>query len=106
MIPFALGCVTGLALFSRLLVWLLQRFYRRTLLVIKGVLIASLWVIWPFQDRTFIELAGKQKLVSSRPVWPATLDEAAGISLVLMVVGFLVVLGVHHLSKRRMRSHS
>ena len=53
-IPFGLGCATGLLLFSRILAWLLRQFYRATLVTIIGILVASLWRIWPFQDRQYV----------------------------------------------------
>lgn len=55
LIPFILGAITGLALFSRLLSWLLKHQYAVTLLVLIGFLIGSLYVIWPYQERTFTE---------------------------------------------------
>jgi len=53
LVPFGLGALTGLALFSRLLSWLLNRFHAPTLLVLIGFLIGSLYVIWPYQQRTY-----------------------------------------------------
>lgn len=55
LLPFVLGAITGLALFSRLLSWLLKSYYSRTLLVLIGFLIGSLYVIWPFQERKYQE---------------------------------------------------
>lgn len=55
LLPFVLGAITGLALFARLLSWLLDHFYSLTLLVLIGFLAGSLYVIWPFQDREFSE---------------------------------------------------
>lgn len=101
LVPFALGCVAGLVGFSRVLGWLLARFYQRTLLVIKGILIASLWMIWPFQERLYEIIAGKERLVSSEPQWPSGLNESVTASLGLMLVGLVVVLTVHALSRRK-----
>jgi len=53
LIPFGLGALAGLALFSRLLSWLLDTYYSPTLLVLIGFLIGSLYVIWPYQERTY-----------------------------------------------------
>ena len=53
LVPFGIGALLGLALFSRLLSWLLDRFHAPTLFVLIGFLIGSLYVIWPYQDRTF-----------------------------------------------------
>lgn len=53
LIPFGLGALAGLALFSRLLSWLLDTYYSPTLLVLIGFLVGSLYVIWPYQERTY-----------------------------------------------------
>ncbi len=54
--PFFIGAAVGLALFSRLLSWLLNRYYAQTLAVLIGFLIGSLYVIWPYQHRTYDEV--------------------------------------------------
>jgi putative membrane protein len=100
LVPFALGCIAGLVSFARLLGWLLAQFYQRTLLVIKGILIASLWVIWPFQERVYETLAGKERLVSSLPQWPVRFDETVIGSVGLMLLGLAIVLTMHALSRR------
>ena len=100
LIPFMLGCIAGLVSFSRLLGWMLAHFYQRTLLVITGILLASLWVLWPFQVRSYEVIGGKEKLISSVPQWPTQLDEIVMGSVGLMVVGLLAVLAIHTLSRR------
>lgn len=55
LLPFVIGAVIGLALFSRLLSWLLKHYHATTLLVLIGFLIGSLYVIWPYQEREFAE---------------------------------------------------
>jgi len=99
-IPFVLGCIAGLAAFSRVLYWLLKHFYQRTLLVIKGILLASLWVLWPFQNRVYETVAGKQKLLGSEPVWPAMWTTGIVEVVVLVLLGMVVVLTVNSLSRR------
>lgn len=101
LLPFALGCVAGLVSFSRLLGWLLAHFYQRTLLVIKGILLASLWVLWPFQIRSYEVVAGKERLLTSLPEWPAQLDGTVIGSVGMMLLGLLTVLGIHALSQRK-----
>lgn len=53
LLPFILGALTGIILFSRILSWLLKNFHTATLMVLIGFLIGSLYVIWPYQERTF-----------------------------------------------------
>jgi len=101
LLPFALGCVVGLLVFSRLLSWLLAQFYTSTLLVIKGILIASLWVIWPFQERTYVVVNDKQRLMSSDPQWPASLSSDVMLSLGCVLIGFALVILIHRLAQRQ-----
>lgn len=64
LLPFVIGAAVGLALFSRLLSWLLHRYEARTLAVLIGFLIGSLYVIWPYQDRSYKEIVTKRSVVA------------------------------------------
>lgn len=55
LLPFILGAIVGLAAFSRFLSWLLKRYHSQTIALLIGFLIGSLYVIWPFQHREFVE---------------------------------------------------
>jgi putative membrane protein len=101
LLPFACGAIAGLMLFSRLLVWLLRRCHRQALLVITGVLIGSLWMMWPFQARTYVVVRGKSRLVQSTPVWPDQWDHAGWWALALMVLGMVTVLALGTLASKR-----
>lgn len=100
LLPFFAGILTGLILFSRLLSWLLRRFYANTLAVIIGLLLASLWIIWPFQLRVYATIADKTKMVGSSPVLPdpglASTWQAAG----LILLGIIFVLLLERLARK------
>lgn len=64
LVPFGLGAVVGLVLFSRILSWLLDRYEAKTLAVLIGFLIGSLYVIWPYQDRTYQELVTNKNVIA------------------------------------------
>lgn len=64
LVPFIIGAAVGLMLFSRLLSWLLDNFYTVTLSVLIGFLIGSLYIIWPFQHRSYHTVVAKTKVVS------------------------------------------
>jgi len=96
LIPFGLGALTGLVIFSRLLDWLLTYFYRATLLIIIGILIGSLWVIWPFQIRQYIQIHNKERLISSTPYWPeAFFNQSVIYALSMMLLGLALVLIIY-----------
>jgi len=75
LIPLFLGGAAGLALFSRILSWLLRNYHAITLMVLIGFLIGSLYVIWPYQDRGFIETVVQvEELNYNDPLVQALLD--------------------------------
>ena len=101
LIPFVLGAIAGLISFSRVLGYLLAHFYQRTLLVIKGILLASLWVLWPYQNRVYETVNGKQKLVSSTPYF-TDIDHSTLVAVgSLMLAGFVLVVVIHRLSSKK-----
>jgi putative membrane protein len=100
-LAFVLGAFSGLIAFSRAIVWLLHHYHRATLQVIKGILIGSLWVIWPFQERVYETVRGKDRLIGAQPVWPGGIDETVVLSAALAAAGFVLVMVIHRLSQQR-----
>ena len=97
-IPFALGIITGVVLFSRFLSYILNRFYQQTILFITGLLIASLYVIWPFQERAYEVVRNKERLISSVPYFPDAFSQQLMYSLIMMAVGLGLVIILDRLS--------
>ena len=100
LIPFILGIVTGLVLFSRFLSWLLNNYYVQTILAITGMLLASLWVIWPFQDRVYETINNKQRLISAAPYIPESFAFNVQIALLMIAIGFASVIIINIIANR------
>lgn len=79
LILFAVGAAIGLALFSKLLAWLLERHHDRMVAAMIGLMLGSVRVLWPWPGG--VESSGLE----------APRDDV-GIPLLLAVVGFAVVL--------------
>ncbi|MEM7465798.1 MAG: DUF368 domain-containing protein [Pseudomonadota bacterium] len=99
-LPFALGAAIGLMLFTRFLSWLLRLYEKITMNFITGILIASLWIIWPFQERTYVVVREKKRIISSVPTMPANL-EMIWQPLILAVLGTALVVILNGLANRR-----
>jgi putative membrane protein len=70
-------------------------------MVITGILIGSLWVIWPFQQRSYVEVRGKQRLLESTPVLPEAVDVTILGSVLLVLSGFVLVLAMDRFAGNR-----
>lgn len=93
---FAAGCAFGLLAFSRLLKWLLARYWSSTMAVLAGFMIGSLYRVWPFQVDTTPEVE-EFKLKVFEPVMPPAFDQQAVSCLVLGIACFAIVLVVDRL---------
>lgn len=83
LIPFAFGAVFGLALFSRLLSWLLKNHHSAVIASMVGVMLGSLRRVWPWQiERDNGIIVSKMPDIDVLLVGP----------LLLIVTGFLVVI--------------
>ncbi len=100
-IPFAAGAVVGLMLFSRVLVWLLHHYYKNTLSIIIGILIGSLWLIWPFQTRVYITVREKERLISTTPHWPELWTITHTYAGIMVVIGIILVWGIHAFANKK-----
>ncbi len=100
-VPFALGAITGLLVFSRILSYLMHQHHQTMLLIINGFLITSLWKIWPFQERLYIMVRDKQRLLESTPIFPDSLNATVTGSLGMIILGCFLVFMLHRLAQHK-----
>jgi putative membrane protein len=101
LIPFALGCITGLLLFVRLLRWLLSRWHGQAVALLMGFMVGSLWKIWPFRTILESSVNAKGKLVVLRDALAAPADGSQlAVALLLMGAGVLLVTGLEQVQQR------
>jgi putative membrane protein len=77
---FALGCLCGLLVFSRILKALLARAQRATMATLYGFLLGSVIMLWPWQQpiSSVIDRYGENRVVQSVPVLPQTYADLVG----------------------------
>lgn len=99
---FGAGCICGLVVFSRFLLWLLKSYHNQTLSVLIGFLIGSLYVTWPWKNAllTTTDSHGRTVVLQQENLNPfnylaATGNEAQfGLALLWAGLGIALVLGV------------
>lgn len=83
---FGAGCALGLLLFSRLLTWLLRRYYGATLALLCGVMAGSLQRLWPWQQvqSFYLDSAGGAVMLRGRPLLPWHFEDYYGDDALLL----------------------
>jgi putative membrane protein len=84
---FLVGATIGLALFSQVLHWALERHYDLVMAALIGLMIGSTRVLWPWPN-------GLDDTGLGSP------DEAVAVTALLAVVGFALVLVVNDVALR------
>ena len=91
---FALGCIFGLIIFSRILHFLFQNYKMNLLSLLSGFLIGSLIKIWPFRKvlETRINSDGIEEVITSQPIIPNLEYQEELIFFVLFtLIGYFLI---------------
>jgi putative membrane protein len=64
------------------------------------MLLASLWVIWPFQDRVYETINARQRLISAVPYFPDSFVLDVQIALLMIAIGFASVIIINIIANR------
>jgi putative membrane protein len=91
---FALGCLVGIVAFVRLLNFLLKRYHSVTMAFLIGLILGSLWVLWPFK-----EVAEGAKIVTGTNILPAAFDSQVIWSAGALLVGLVCSAGMFYMGK-------
>lgn len=112
---FALGCLIGLMTFARLISYTFKHYKKQTLAILTGIMIGSLWKIWPWRNPStyVIKDTGEQvpyteqlvvtnelKLLVEHNVWPSQyyLESMTGIAIAAGIIGFALLFVVERLA--------
>src|SRR5690606_20896905 len=109
---FGAGCITGLVVFSRFLLWLLNSYHSQTLAVLIGFLVGSLYVTWPWKNAllTTTNSDGKTVVLQQENLNPLNYlsvtgtEPTIGLALLWAFLGIALVIGVEMIAmwiKRR-----
>jgi putative membrane protein len=94
---FALGCVVGLLAFVRFLHFLLERYYNPTMGFLLGLVIGSLWVIWPFKHSVMV---GTERVYLANML-PISFGANEAATLVACIIGAAIVAAMLMIERKR-----
>jgi len=84
---FAVGCILGLLVFVRFLQFIMKKYYSGTIAFLIGLMLGSLWNVWPFKYSTVIG----EKRVFLENYLPSTLNMNLVITICSAIVAGLLV---------------
>ena len=95
---FAAGMAVGVLSLVRVVSWLLRRFRQTTMVALTGIMAGALRTVWPWKEtvRTRIDSNGEVVPGVQHNILPGA-DADLFPALVLMLVGALIVIGLHRL---------
>ncbi|HTF98542.1 MAG TPA: DUF368 domain-containing protein [Cellvibrio sp.] len=99
---FGAGCITGLVVFSRFLLWLLHSYHNQTLSVLIGFLVGSLYVTWPWKNAllTTTDSDGRTVVLQQENLNPLDYlavtgnEPTIGLAVLWAFLGVALVLGI------------
>ena len=105
---FGLGGIIGLAVFSRVLSWLLAHYEEPVIAMMCGFLVGSLNIIWPWKQvlESVVSHSGKTIVLSAQNLWPSQYTQLVGmdaqtlLSVTAMLAGLILVLGLEYVGSR------
>ncbi len=92
---FAVGCLVGLMIFSRVISWLLKKFRDITIALLAGFMLGSLNKVWPWKQTlsTFTDRHGEVRPLIQENILPTTYQEM-GLEPQLLGAVFFFFLGI------------
>ncbi|MGK7394502.1 MAG: DUF368 domain-containing protein [Candidatus Cyclobacteriaceae bacterium M3_2C_046] len=109
LLPVALGSIIGLALLSRAISFILDKFRDGTIALLTGFILGSLLIIWPWKNEiylqdqvgNFILKDGEKIVLSYERYFPELSNYATLIAIGLIIVGILSVWFIESLGEKK-----
>ena len=101
-IVVGLGAVVGIIAFSRVLSYLLARYYNLTVALLVGFMAGSLWKIYPWKQclESDLDRHGDFRCLLERNIAPDVNADTFAIAVALLIAGFLLVNLLDHAQSR------
>ncbi len=99
---FCLGCFIGLISFSRILGFMLNRFYNLTIAFLTGLMLGSIRKIWSWKEVIESKIInGKLKILKENNIIPNDIGLDFFIACGLIITGILLVLFVDRMGQKK-----
>ena len=99
---FCLGSILGLLGFSHVIAWLLKYHKDKTLSILCGFILGSLYIVWPWKEiKESILINGDEKILSYSWILPNNLDIETISAIFLILLGIFVIHLLENTGKKK-----
>ncbi|MCB9556640.1 MAG: DUF368 domain-containing protein [Deltaproteobacteria bacterium] len=88
-----LGCIVGLLIATRALSYLLKNFHDATMAFLMGLVVGSLWAIWPYKSFEMVAFPTGPKRVDLANIIPASWGSEQLLTIGTVALGIAIVAG-------------
>lgn len=98
---FCIGCLVGILSFSKLLNFLMHKYYQAMITILTGFMFGSLKKIWPWKEvLESVVIREKTHVLKEANILPE-INSATIITIVFMLLGFGLVFAIEYLGKKK-----
>lgn len=90
LLPVVIGAGAGLAVFSRFLSWLMDRFPDSTIALLSGFILGSLGILWPWKNEITETFGDKTKVIAYDWYLP-DINAGLAIAVLFIILGILSI---------------
>lgn len=105
LVVFALGCLTGLLTFAKVLSWTYKSYKNMTVAVLTGFMIGSLNKVWPWKItlETVVDRHGETIPLSQQSVLPNNFDGETHLTMAIVwaIAGLLAIVILERFSSKK-----
>ncbi len=102
-VPFALGAVTGILSFAKVLSWLFENYENSLLAILTGFVLGSLSIIYPWKKVVRSEIIHEKVKVLETMRYVPEIDTHFFMALGLMLIGAILVASIEYFGNEELR---
>jgi len=108
LLPVLIGAVAGLIAFSHFLSWVFRKYRNETISILTGFILGSVSILWPWQRKEYLEIAGQVVLKDGEPViaryiryMPQEINPEFWYAIAIILAGIASIWAIEKLAEKK-----
>ncbi|MBU2649322.1 MAG: DUF368 domain-containing protein [Bacteroidetes bacterium] len=108
LLPVLIGAVVGLIAFSHFLSWVFRKYRNETISILTGFILGSVSILWPWQRKEYLEIAGQVVIKDGEPViaryiryLPQEINPEFWYAIAIILAGIASIWAIEKLAEKK-----